>query len=172
MTCLAERWKMSSTMDYTLEEWELITTAPLKVATLAGSADNGAIADAREIMAYPDAIVKAYRTYEQNELIISILNDDDFEKREKKLRNSPPWKHRDNSFNEKLWNEIAAAAEIVTRTSPREAEEFRAFLFCLAEVIIDASGEGFMGGGTRKSANEVSFLKDLKKLLYADPSGD
>jgi hypothetical protein len=157
---------MSSRIDFTEEEWELIATAPLKVATLAGSVDNGAIADTRELLAYPDAIVKAYGKYRQNELIFSLLDDENFDARERKLKGSSPWKHRDRSFNERITNEVAEAEAILARKAELDAPEYRTFLLETALEIINASGEGLLGAGARTSPNEAAFLEKLRELLH------
>jgi hypothetical protein len=158
---------MSNRNDYNEKEWTFIVMAPLKVAILASEADTGFIAHVRETAAYPDAVTAAYEKFRDNELVVAILNDEETGVLEEKLQDRVEKRDKNTEFTlfQSLKSEVMRAVAMVTEKSPQELSGFKEMLYFIADVIVNASGEGFMGGGDKVSQKEKAFMRELKESL-------
>lgn len=67
---------------------------------------------------------------------------------------------------EQLFNALPTIDVILGKTP--EADNFRIFLYELAQTVVRAAGQGFLGLGKRSTDEEQTLLEDLKKGLNID----
>jgi len=157
---------MSKRKDYTDDEWMTIATAPLKVAILASEADRGIIAHAREVAAYPGTIAAALQKYGANELVLAVLNDEENSEEEEDLQERVEhMKVLEHGLLEEFRPEVLLAVALVTEKSRDEVTGYKEMLYSIADAIVNASGEGFLGTGEKVSSREKAFMKDLRESL-------
>ena len=67
---------------------------------------------------------------------------------------------------DQLFNALPTIDVILGKTP--DAKNFRIFLYELAQAIVRAAGQGFLGLGKRSTDEELALLEDLKKGLNID----
>jgi hypothetical protein len=147
---------MDVTTQYTAEEWQVVCGAPAAVTACVAQVDYGLLSSLKEAKAFGNFKHSAQLIYGQNDLIQKVLEAD--------AEPSVPLAERENV--ERLLQEIGTAVTIVSaKARPQDAQEYRQFLYTIAEVTAEASGEGWLGTGTAVSTQEEGLLQRLKTLL-------
>lgn len=156
---------MAVKTDFSVEEWDLITLEPLKVAILASRADRGLIAFVRELSAYSEAVKKAIEKYRGNQFVLSVL-EEDTDAREEEIQDQIEGKHDDDPVFDGMKKELALVSELIASKCPAEESlGFREMLYGIADAVVNASGEKALGTGPALSKKEAVFMEELKGIL-------
>lgn len=144
--------------DYTEEELSRIAAATEAVLVGAVLSDiSGPIATVKEFMAGGSVIGEARKRYPDNKLIqrvpdqIADVNiDQGNEEQLQQFRAEIAWT---------IDNGLAVLLD------DEEGRQYAAFLVAIAEGVINAAGQGLLGGGVKVSPGEAQFLRALKERL-------
>jgi hypothetical protein len=155
---------MSSKADYSVDEWDLLRSAPLMASILVVAASpSGPVGLVQESAAASNMILQAAGTA-QTPLLKDLAKD----LTEKMSIPKPPAGANPGQMQ-------AAATEILKRTSellsqkatPEEAAEVKQWLAKIGQATAEAAKEGgFLGiGGTLVSDQEKAALETIKSTL-------
>lgn len=150
---------MTTKSEFNAEEWDKVAQAPALAALMVITADRGGTI--RESI----ALGKAYNEARQNgggELIQQLVSSPP--------RLDPTSMGPADELREQLPQRLAEAVRMVEeKATPEEAEEYRAFILRLADVVAHAHKEGgVLGiGGKEVSAEEQAALDQLRTTLNA-----
>ena len=148
---------MTTKSEFNAEEWDRIARAPALAALMVITADRGG--SIRESI----ALGKAYNEARQNggsELIQELVSSPP---RLDPTSIGPP-----DQLREQLPQRLTEAMRLVEgKADPEEAEEYRAFILRLADVVAHANREGgVLGiGGKEVSPEEQAALDELSTKL-------
>jgi hypothetical protein len=159
-----EDTSMSKASDYSPEEWQLITSAPMAAGMLVSVADmSGPIGLAKEAMAVVKAVTDT-SSGSTNELIKSVAEAIKAQRGKTGLSDV---RGDRASVHTALLDRCKQAAALVTQKSPAEAKDYKQWLLSLAKASAGASNEGgFLGfGGTTVSESESSTVRELASAL-------
>jgi hypothetical protein len=187
---------MTTRADYTEEEWEKLTQAPIMATLAIVAADmSGPIGLVKEITATVKTIQETAVSATAGELVKAIAVDviESQQRKDQKDQgahpagdaSAQPANGAQNSLEsmridaknpeeakQKAVEGCVAAAAIVAQKSPAEADEFKQWLMTIAIRTSEAAKEGgFLGiGGTRVSEKEKAELTTLASALGVSPS--
>ncbi len=122
----------------------------------------------KEVFTFSKEIKHAKLNYQDNQLIHNLLVDtSDAEKTTQinEIENSENFE----DFLENVLEKLKAAVAIAhLKATPKEAQEYKEFLYEIANQIANASGEGIFGTGPKISQKEAIVLEQIKKALELD----
>jgi hypothetical protein len=158
---------MADRSTFTQQEWELLYLTPLYVSGMVMMAGtSGVTGTLMEIYAAGTARRDAAKQFPNNRLI-QEMNVEGNIPNLKDLDESD--KPRDGvAMNTMALEGIRKTRDILAaKATPEEAEQYRRWIYAIAESIANASKEGtLLGfGGQRVSGGEVEALNTLKKEL-------
>lgn len=138
--------------------------APLAAAIAVSSLEFGLVSSYKEFTAVAAATSKARSLYQDNELVESLLGEL-LEKQQGSATGAPPSDDERPSVDRALAL-IQNAARVADAKAPaEEARGYKSFVYALAEVAANASGDGLFGRGEKLSAKERAYLDRLKGTL-------
>jgi hypothetical protein len=155
---------MSTQTNYTSEEWNTISNAPILAGLLVSVSDlSGPIGMMKEAMTVVRSVSETAGSG-SNELIRSVAESIQASGGRPNITDLP----RDRiAVSAILIDRCKQACGVVAQRSPEEAEEYKRWLLSLARKTAEASREGgFLGiGGTIVSDEESSALNALANEL-------
>jgi hypothetical protein len=158
---------MSSSTDYTGDEWKAITLAPFLAGLYVSVSDPSGIGGVmKESMAVGKAIADAGAAADVGVIksLVDGLKAAGFSGRPQ----LPDIPRTDVTAARKAMAEhLQRAVAVVSAKSPAEGEAFKAWLFSAAQRVAEAAKEGgFLGfGGTQVSEQEYAALAELAGTL-------
>lgn len=156
---------MSTKMDYTDDEWNAISGAPVAAGLLITLADaSGPVGIAREALAVGKAIAQS-ATGDAPEVVKAVAHHVKHEGGRPQMPDVPAG-DRAQTKNA-LISAVRKAVRAVEDKSPGEAEAYKTWLASVAARVSQASKEGgFLGfGGTVVSSAEEESLRELADVL-------
>jgi hypothetical protein len=159
---------MTSKADFTDEEWHRLGRAPLVAGMAISFADPGGPIEAlKETNAALRTVLSAAETGEHGELVQAVAKDVAEQARH---RHNPlaDFKPRGADARQEIEDEMRAVnALLVEKTTPEEAEQFRAWLKQAAQATALAAKEGgFLGfKAERVSEGEQQMLERLGAIF-------
>jgi hypothetical protein len=153
---------MTTKSQFNAEEWEQITQAPALAALMVIFADRGG--SIRESLALGKAYAEARRDA-GSELIEQLVASPP--------RLDPASVGQRDQLREQVPERLDAAVRLVEqKATPEEAEQYRAFILRVADVVAHAHKEGgVLGiGGKEVSEEEQAVLDELAGKLAATGS--
>ncbi len=160
---------MTTQADYTPEEWQAISEAPVSVALLIVTSDiSGPIGITQELMATAKTALESGKQ-SSSALLHSIVGSLESKDREKSER--PKISGKPEEVAQQMIEKITADVAIVEQKAPAEVDAYKAWLMAIASSVAKASKEGgFLGfGGTRVSGGEQAALERLATTLGVPP---
>ncbi|NEP77552.1 MAG: hypothetical protein F6K17_20170 [Okeania sp. SIO3C4] len=159
---------MTTKADYTNSEWELLLQAITLVSMIIITSEFTLFSAVKEVFTFNKEVKHAKLNYQDNQLIQNLLVDTfDAEKTTQinEIENAVNF----TDFLEDAQEKIKAAVAIARlKATPKEAQEYKEFLYEIATQIANASGEGIFGTGPKISQQEAIVLERLKMLLELD----
>lgn len=155
---------MASKADYTPEEWQSITSAPLVTAMYISMADmSGPIGLVKEM----NATVRSVTDAAQQLDTIQVIKDIALDFHGGQLNVELPRFNDLAAARAFIETEVIRAIGLVEDKSPADGPAFREWLYATAERAAEAGKEGgFLGfGGTRVSEKERAALAELAIML-------
>lgn len=152
---------MTKKSEFNAEEWDRITEAPVLAALTVVIADRGG--KIRESLALGKAYTEA-RSDGGSELIQELVASPP--------RLDPQSLGQPDQLRQSLPDRLSAALRLVEqKATPEEAEEYRAFIYRVADVVAHAHKEGgVLGiGGKEVSEDEQAVLDELQRELAVTP---
>lgn len=162
---------MAGRTNFSDEEWNLLRTAPMLVASGVTVADpSGLIGTVKEAFSGMSGMMESYKQGAQLELIGALLADKNMPTipdRAALLGEGSVEQQFENLKTAVLGKVRDALTLLGTKASPEEVAAYKKMLATVAEKAADAAKEGgFLGfGGERVSAGEQAFLGQLKSVL-------
>jgi hypothetical protein len=148
---------MTTKTDYTADEWAMIVAAPLACTDCIIYADMN-VTDAMKENERVEQLVQEWKQpgKTQNELIQAVMTE----------LHISPGRTSGQQTPDEILNAMQEVVAVVDRKAPAdEAREFKQFLYTWADMVANASGEGFLGEGETLSAKEASVLQRLQTVL-------
>lgn len=159
---------MTTKADYTDSEWKLLLQAITLVSIIIIASDFTLFSVVKEIFTFSKEIKHAKLNYQDNQLIHNLLVDtSDTAKKTQinEIENAVNFPE----FLEDAQEKIKAAVAIAhLKATPKEAQEYKEFLYEIATQIANASGEGIFGTGPKISQQEAIVLERLRMFLELD----
>jgi hypothetical protein len=158
---------MADRTTFTQEEWEILYLTPLYVSGMVMMAGTSGITGTLlEIYAAGTARRDAAKAYPDNRLIQEMNREENIPNLKDLNESDKP--HDGVAMNAKALEGIRKSREILAaKASPEEAEQYRKWVYAIADSVANAAKEGtLLGfGGQRVSGGEVEALKTLKSEL-------
>ncbi|NEP87394.1 MAG: hypothetical protein F6K18_11480 [Okeania sp. SIO2C2] len=157
---------MTTKADYTNSEWELLLQAITLVSMIIITSEFTLFSAVKEVFTFNKEIKHAKLNYQDNQLVHNLLVDiAEKTTRINEIENAVNF----TEFLEDAQEKIKAAVAIAhLKATPKEAQEYKEFLYEIATQIANASGEGIFGTGPKISQQEAIVLERLKMLLELD----
>ncbi|WP_143438080.1 hypothetical protein [Hydrocoleum sp. CS-953] len=156
---------MTTKADFTDSEWELLLQAITLITMIVIGSDFTLFSAVKEVLTLPKIRNKTKSNYQNNQLIQGLLadtSDADKTTQINEIENSENFADFLENGLEKL---KAAVAIAHLKANPIEAQEYKKFLYEIANEIANASGEGIFGTGPKVSQKEAIVLEQIKKVL-------
>ncbi len=160
---------MTTKGDFTDSEWELLLQAITLVSMTVIGSDFTLFSAVKEVFALQKIRKKTKSNYQNNQLIQDLLADTS--DAEKKTTQINEIENSENfaDFLENALEKLKAAVAIAhLKATPIEAQEYKEFLYEIANEIANASGEGIFGTGPKVSHKEAIVLEQIKKAIELD----
>ncbi|NEO52175.1 MAG: hypothetical protein F6K54_03205 [Okeania sp. SIO3B5] len=157
---------MTTKVDYTNSEWQLLLQAITLVSMIIIASEFTLFSAVKEVFTFKKEVKHAKLNYQDNQLIQNLLVDiAEKTTRINEIENAVNFPE----FLEDAQEKIKAAVAIADlKATPKEAQEYKEFLYEIATQIANASGEGIFGTGPKISQQEAIVLERLKMLLELD----
>ena len=161
---------MTTKVDYTAVEWELLSKAPLIMAAAVIVSDmSGSVGVAREFLSMAQAVEETGQRHDANELVAALVAD----------LQSPQGAQAEETEDvtdiaearAKSLAETREIAKLLARTAPpAEAEGFKRWMLSIAEQVSKAAREGgVLGIGSKLvSEKETTMIDELAETLGID----
>lgn len=163
---------MTSSSDFTPEEWKTVVSAPLVASLYVTMASPSLFGSFGEVMTATSALVKGAQEPGSNALKNAMLAE--FKELDSARAAQPKVENRDQaSVLAELSDELRAAVALIdAKADASEAQEVRAWIYDLAVATANATKEGgFLGiGAVRVNEAETNALAELAKVLGVTPS--
>jgi hypothetical protein len=158
---------MTDRSTFTTEEWETLYLTPLHVAgTVAVAGASGFTGTAKEAYAIVTVPAEAAHTYPNNTLLAALTNRDNSPAIQDLETEERP--HNVTDMKLRAFDGIQKSLAILnTKATPEEVQQYRRWLYAVAEGIAKAAKEGsLLGfGGERISAEEQEILDAFQQEL-------
>ena len=156
---------MTSKVDYTNSEWNLLKQAITLIWLIVTASDFTLFSAFKEIFAFTQNIQNAELNYQDNQLIQGLLTDIYDENQETKINEIENAENFEDFLEDALEKLKAAVVIAQIKATHKEAQEYKEFLYEIANQIANASGEGIFGMGPKVSQKEAMVLEKLKITL-------
>lgn len=163
--------RVTRRIDYTSEEWALLTTTPrligLKMLTVSRS---GPIGKLRELVALSACLTSQAvpARFRRNELALALLEDSEYE-----ALTDFSWRDMSGIAGVIAAARVRAlpsceqvAALLMDKTPWAEADGVKRWMLWLATSVARASSDGWLGFGRRVSAEEAALLRQITISLH------
>jgi hypothetical protein len=148
---------MATKADFTDEEWELLRETPPGVGMVVIASDRGGMV--RESFSMAKAYAEARKQPGASELLDELVAA-------KPDMDHSRYQSKEEMVEAALQRATDALALIGEKGTADDVEQFRAFLWSVAEHVANARKEGFMGlTGERVSDAEEAALERIKTAL-------
>ncbi len=160
---------MTTSADFSTEEWETIVGTPPMVAMMTMAASPGGLY--REMFAHAQAIVDAQQLFASSPFMQSLFSSHaatSLDKRSTDLARK--------SFDEIRSETLAQCRSVIALLAPKvsveDLDHYKQYLYHVSDKVANAVSEGgFLGfGGKPVSEAEQTLLNDLTALLGIQPS--
>ena len=156
---------MTTKADFTDSEWDLLLQAITLVSMIVIASDFTLFSAVKEVFTLRKITNQTKLNYQNNQLIQDLLadtSDGDKTTQINEIENSENFV----DFLENVLEKLKAAVAIAhLKATPIEAQEYKEFLYEIANQIANASGEGIFGTGPKVSEKEAIVLEQIKKAL-------
>jgi hypothetical protein len=162
---------MTTRTNFSDEEWNLLRTVPILVASGVSVADpSGLIGTVKEAFYGMSSMMESYKEGSQLELIGALLADKNTPTMPDRVTLLGEGSREQQSENLKaaVLGKVREALNLLgSKASPEEVAAYKKMIATVAEETAKASKEGgFLGfGGEQVSAGEQAFLDQVKALL-------
>ena len=159
---------MTTKADYTKSEWQLLLQAITLVLMIVIASELTFFSAVKEVFALNTIIKRLRLNYQHNQLIQDLLVD--YADAETKIKiNEIENAENFADFLEDGLEKLKAAVAIANlKATPIEAQEYKEFLYEIANEIAHTSGEGIFGTGPKVSEREAIVLEQLKIAFELD----
>ncbi len=148
---------MAGKADFTEEEWELLRETPPGVGMVVIMADRGGMV--RESFSMAKAYAEARKQPGAGQLIDELVEA-------KPDTDHTRYGSKEELVDASLERAQQALALVGEKGTPEDVEQFRAFLWSVAEHVANARKEGFLGlTGERVSDAEEAALERIRTAL-------
>lgn len=158
---------MTTKEDFTDSEWQLLEQSVGIVAGAINTADFTFFSFVKEVFVLSEYLEGAKSKYKNNELLQSLLSvvlDEDYQKQGEKATKVEVETFED--FLDAACQQLKEAVAIAYQTATtQEVEEYKEFLYEIANKVANASGSGWFGTGEKVSEKEVVVLNKFKVAL-------
>jgi hypothetical protein len=150
-------------ISFTPDEITTVINAVTTSGMATAIADVGLVSTAIEAAAMSKEIVGASQKYPNNTLIQAAFSPE-------AIRQNPPAIAKDMTPDNAVDRAIAAIDDAIalatTKATPDEVNEYKQFIYTVADRVANAAGEGLFGSGAQKvSDKEAATLTKLKAAL-------
>ncbi len=159
---------MTTKADFTDSEWELLLQAITLVLMIVISSDFTLFSAVKEVFALKKFSKQTKLNYQNNQLIHNLLADTSDSEKTTQINEIENSENFEDFLEDALEKLKAAVAIAHLRATPREAQEYKEFLYEVATQIANASGEGIFGTGPKVSKKEAIVLERLKIVFDLD----
>lgn len=157
---------MTTKVDYSQEEWDLLLQAPVMAGTYIIVADPSITAMPKEMKGMLTAMLSTPAPADAQELVSSMVADIKA-RAENKEKMAQPEVEKDQNAQAQIFDQIGQALAILETKAPQEKNGFSTWLMSVAEATAEAGKEGgFLGiGAVRVSDKEKAALGELSRFL-------
>ncbi|MGD1804706.1 hypothetical protein ACP6PL_04590 [Dapis sp. BLCC M126] len=159
---------MTTKADLTDSEWELLLQAITLVSMIVIGSDFTLFSVVKEVFALPKIQKQTKYNYQNNQLIQDLLADTSDADKTTQINEIENSENFTDFLKDALEKLKAAVAIAHLKANPIEAQEYKEFLYEIANQIANASGEGIFGTGPKVSQKEAIVLEQIKKALELD----
>jgi len=158
---------MTTKKDYTTEEWNTLTMAPVHVSTYIITADMSAMGAMRELKALSKELKHPNPPEGAQELVTSLVVDIQAKVKNKESVEAPATEDGQDPREPARQGLQQAAALLDEKCTTEEAAGFKQWLMDVAQAVAEADKEGshFGIGGTRVTDKEKAALAEIKSTL-------
>ncbi|WP_404790436.1 hypothetical protein [Altericista sp. CCNU0014] len=155
--------------DYTQQELEKISEAPMSVGMAVALVDMGIISTAIEAVALSKQLTTVAKKYPGNSIIQSVFSEEVLKSGQIKLQ-KPNFKPEDVESGAIVDRAIVSAQNALSvvegKATPEEISQYKEFLYDCADAVANAAGSGLFGTGSNKvSDKEAVALAKIKAEL-------
>ncbi|MCA9950417.1 MAG: hypothetical protein KDE48_12280 [Anaerolineales bacterium] len=160
---------MATKNDFTAEEWQLLTLAPVNAGSYIVTADLTVIGAIREMKALGKALEDPTPPAAAQELVAAIIADAEVQAKNKEENETAPAPAKEGEdVREPIRQALQQTAVLLdAKCTPEEAAGFKQWLRDVAQAVAEADKEGshFGIGGQRVSDKEQTALAELTTLF-------
>jgi 5-formyltetrahydrofolate cyclo-ligase len=158
---------MTTKNDFSAEEWELLTVAPVNAGSYIITADLSVMGAIREMKALGKALKDPTPPAAAQELVTALITDAEAQAKNKEEKETAPAQEGEE-VREQIRQALQQTATLLDAKCTREeAAGFKQWLQDVAQAVAEADKEGshFGIGGQRVSDKEQTALAELTTLL-------
>jgi len=158
---------MTTKNDFTAEEWQLLTVAPVNAGSYIISADLSVMGAIREMKALGKALEEPTPPAAAQELVAALIADAEAQAKNKEEGETAPAQEGED-VREQIRQALQQTATLLNaKCTSEEAAGFKQWLQDVAQAVAEADKEGshFGIGGQRVSDKEQTALAELATLL-------
>ena len=157
---------MTTKVDYSQEEWDLLLQAPVMAGTYIIVADPSITAMPKEMKGMLTAMLSTPAPADAQELVSSMVADIKA-RAENKEKMAQPEVAKDQNAQAQIFDQIGQALALLEAKAPQEKNGFSTWLMSVAQATAEAGKEGgFLGiGAVRVSDKEKTALGELSHFL-------
>jgi len=161
---------MTTTADYTDDEWQLLVDVPMMVGAAVMLIGKSGLGSMKESFAMAQETIAAVKDYPDNELIQAIMNARINEKKRSTIEsmNNPFRGMKREEFLQAAKEKAEAAADLLSsKSTQEEARKYKEWTFYIGDKVAQAASEGgFLGiGGEQFSDEERNALNELMNAI-------
>lgn len=158
---------MTTKQDFTTEEWNVLTLAPVNAATYVMTADMSVVGAFREMKALGKALEHPTPPENARGLVNALLAEVRAKSQNKEKLEAPQAEEGADPREPARQGLQRAAAIVDAQCSPEEAAGFKQWISDIAQTVAAADKEGshFGIGGTRISDKEKEALAEIDAML-------
>ena len=158
---------MTTKNDFTAEEWQLLTLAPVNAGSYIITADLSVMGAIREMKALGKALKDSTPPAAAQELVAELIADAEAQAKNEEEKETAPAQEGED-VREPIRQALQQTATLLdAKCTPDEAAGFKQWLLDVAQAVAEADKEGshFGIGGQRVSDKEQTALAELATLL-------
>ena len=158
---------MTTKKDYTTEEWNTLTMAPLNVSTYMITADMSAMGAMRELKALSKELKHPNPPETAQELVTSLVADIQAEAKNKEPVETPATEEGQDPREPARQGLRQTAVLLNDKCTTEEAAGFKQWLVDVAQTVAEADKEGshFGMGGVRVTEKEKEAMAEIEAML-------
>lgn len=158
---------MTTKNDFSVEEWQLLTVAPVNAGSYIITADLSVMGAIREMKALGKALKDPTPPAAAQELVAELIADSEAQAKNEEEKETAPAQEGED-VREPIRQALQQTATLLdAKCTPAEAAGFKQWLLDVAQAVAEADKEGshFGIGGQRVSDKEQTALAELATLL-------